>query len=142
MNAIFRSFAEAAAQVAGSPYAFLIAAAVVVLWMASGPAFGWSDTWQLMINTGTTIVTFLMVFLIQTTQNRDARALHLKLDEIIRSIDTARNQLIDAEHESDEQLDELATELREIKDAHPEAVGAAGLHRPDGNAGPDEERSK
>jgi low affinity Fe/Cu permease len=85
------------------------------LWLVSGPLFGYSDTWQLVINTGTTIVTFLMVFLVQHTQNRDARALHLKLDELLRSLDAARNRLIDLENCTDEEIDQIERQFRALK---------------------------
>jgi low affinity Fe/Cu permease len=103
----FSRFASKTAQLVGHPYMFLSAVAVLVLWAVSGPMFHFSDTWQLIINTGTTIVTFLVVFLIQNTQNRDAKALHLKLDELIRSHMPARNDMIDIETLSDEELNEL-----------------------------------
>ena len=90
MSVIFRQFAATTSRVVGSPWAFLAAAGVILSWALSGPMFGFSDTWQLVINTGTTIVTFLMVFLIQNTQNRDAKAIHLKLDELIRGVGGAR----------------------------------------------------
>src|SRR5688572_11393722 len=93
----FHHFAWVSARAVGSPAAFVLALFVVVVWGVTGPLFGFSDTWQLVINTGTTIVTFLTVFLVQNTQNRDSRALHLKLDELIRAVDRARNQLIDIE---------------------------------------------
>jgi low affinity Fe/Cu permease len=102
------SFAEIAKHTsgfAGSSIAFAGACAVILLWAITGPLFGFSDTWQLIINTGTTIVTFLMVFLVQNTQNRDARALHLKLDELLRSLDAARNRLIDLENCTIEQIE-------------------------------------
>ena len=107
MNFWFSRFASSTAQVVGHPYIFMAAVVVLVLWAVSGPYFHYSDTWQLIINTGTTIITFLVVFLIQNTQNRDARALHLKLDELIRSHVPARNDMIDIEKLSDEELDEL-----------------------------------
>ncbi len=91
----------------GDPWAFSIAFVSVLLWAASGPYFHYSDTWQLIINTATTVITFLIVFLIQNTQNRDARALHLKLDEVIRSIHTAHNEMINIEKLSDRELEEL-----------------------------------
>ena len=100
----------------GTSATFAIALGVVVVWAVSGPIFGYSDTWQLVINTGTTIVTFLMVFLVQHTQNRDARALHLKLDEILRSIAAARNKLIDLEHCSDEELDRMERQFKALRD--------------------------
>jgi low affinity Fe/Cu permease len=107
MNLWFSRLASRTAQLVGHPYMFLFAVVVLVAWAISGPFFHFSDTWQLIINTGTTIVTFLVVFLIQNTQNRDARALHLKLDELIRSHVPARNDMIDIEKLSDEELDEL-----------------------------------
>jgi len=107
INLWFSRMASRTAQIVGHPYMFLAAVAVLVAWAASGPFFHFSDTWQLIINTGTTIITFLVVFLIQNTQNRDAKALHLKLDELIRSHEPARNDMIDIEKLSDEELDEL-----------------------------------
>src|SRR6476620_12796199 len=107
INLWFSRFASSTAQVVGHPYMFLLAVGVLVIWAASGPFLHFSDPWQLIINTGTTIVTFLVVFLIQNTQNRDAKALHLKLDELIRSHLPARNDMIDIEKLSDEELDEL-----------------------------------
>ncbi|HEY1264225.1 MAG TPA: low affinity iron permease family protein [Terriglobales bacterium] len=101
---LFGRGAAEAAQVLGSPLAFTTAVAAVLAWALLGRYYHYSDTWQLVINTGTTIVTFLSVFLIQNTQNRDARAIHLKLDEIIRAIAGADNRIIDAEHLSDEEL--------------------------------------
>src|SRR6478609_12219337 len=107
LNLWFSRFASSTAELVGHPYMFLFAVVVLVTWAISGPFFHFSDTWQLIINTGTTIVTFLVVFLIQNTQNRDAKALHLKLDELIRSHVPARNDMIDIEKLSDEELDEL-----------------------------------
>ena len=103
----FSRFASRAAQLVGQAYMFLLAVAVIIAWALIGPYFHFSDTWQLIINTGTTIITFLVVFLIQNTQNRDAKALHLKLDELIRSHTPASNDLIDIEKLSDEELREL-----------------------------------
>jgi low affinity Fe/Cu permease len=114
MNDLFNRFSRWAADVTGSAWAFLLAASTILLWIVSGPIFGWSDTWQLVINTGTTIVTFLMVFLIQNTQNRDAKAMHLKLDELIRSTSGARNSLMDLERLNDEQLVRLQKEFDRI----------------------------
>ena len=110
----FRDLAQRSANVVGSGWAFLIALLVVIGWAASGPLFGFSDTWQLVINTGTTIVTFLMVFIIQNAQNRDAKALHLKLDELIHSIHGARNELIDLEECSEAEVAELETEFKRV----------------------------
>jgi low affinity Fe/Cu permease len=118
MNEMFRKFAQSASTAAGSSWAFLAAVLLILVWIVTGPIFKFSDTWQLVINTGTTIITFLMVFLIQNTQNRDAAALHLKLDELIRSVSDARDTLIDTEHLSDEDLKRLQesfTRLREKK---------------------------
>jgi low affinity Fe/Cu permease len=107
INLWFSRFASRTAQIVGHPYMFLFALLILLVWAASGPLFHFSDTWQLIINTGTTIITFLVVFLIQNTQNRDAKALHLKLDELIRSHQPAHNDMIDIEKLSDEELDEL-----------------------------------
>jgi low affinity Fe/Cu permease len=121
----FRRFAHKTSTGVGSPWAFALACAVILAWAVTGPAFGFSDTWQLVINTGTTIVTFLMVFLIQNTQNRDATAIHLKLDELIRALKGARNKLVDIEELSDEELEKLRSEFRRLGegnlDAHPYA---------------------
>jgi low affinity Fe/Cu permease len=110
-------FAKAAGKVAGwsgSSWAFVLAALIVICWLVSGPLFGFSDTWQLVINTGTTIVTFLMVFLIQNTQNRDTRALHLKLDELLRALPEAREQeFIDLEDRTEQELEEERAKLFE-----------------------------
>jgi low affinity Fe/Cu permease len=97
------------------PSSFFIAVAVVTAWGLTGPVFHFSDTWQLVINTGTTIVTFLMVFLIQSTQNRDAKAMQLKLDEVIRALSRARNELVDLENQPDEQIEELKREFGDIR---------------------------
>src|SRR5689334_25311361 len=90
----------------------MTAVTVIVVWAVTGPLFGFSDTWQLVINTGTTIITFLMVFLIQNTQNRDAKAIHLKLDELLRAVSSARNSLVDLENFSDAELEKLAKEFQ------------------------------
>ena len=103
----FDQIAKGAARATGRPLSFVLAAGVVAVWLVSGPLFGFSDTWQLVINTGTTIVTFLMVFLIQSTQNRDAEATQVKLDELIRAVGHARNELMDLEELEEEDLDEL-----------------------------------
>src|SRR5436190_3885727 len=112
----FHIFATQAANWVGTKWAFLAALLVIVLWLVSGPYFQYPDTWQLIINTGTTVVTFLMVFLIQNTQNRDARAIHLKLDEIIKSIDQAHNEMIDIEHLSDPELQKLADKYQRVRE--------------------------
>lgn len=110
----FRKFAHGTSQFAGSPWVFLLACLVIVGWAVTGPMFHYSNTWQLVINTGTTIVTFLMVFLIQNTQNRDTRAVHLKLDELIRALKGARNKLVNLEEMSDEDLDRLQEEFQRV----------------------------
>jgi low affinity Fe/Cu permease len=110
----FRKFAQRTSQFAGSPWIFILACLIIVSWGASGPMFHFSDTWQLVINTGTTIITFLMVFLIQNTQNRDARAMHLKLDELIRALHGARNNLVNLEEMSDAELDKLQDEFQRV----------------------------
>ena len=113
MKNAFRSFANKVSAWSGSSYVFVAAVLIIVVWALSGHLFHYSDTWQLVINTGTTIVTFLMVFLIQNTQNRDTKATQLKLDELIKAQSGARNVFIGLEDISDEELDELANEFRE-----------------------------
>jgi len=103
----FTSFAKTTSRATGRPSAFVLAGSVIVVWIVTGPLFHFSDTWQLVINTGTTIVTFLMVFLIQNTQNRDSEALQVKLDEIIRALDGAHNALLDLEELEDHELDRI-----------------------------------
>ena len=115
MNEFFRRFANRTSEAAGSSWAFVMALLMVVVWAFSGPIFGFSDTWQLIINTGTSIVTFLMVFLIQTSQNRDGRAMHVKLDELLRGVAGARTELIHLEDLSDEELDTLQMQLQQIR---------------------------
>jgi low affinity Fe/Cu permease len=111
---LFHKFAHSSAEWVGSARMFLVAVVVVTVWALTGPLFGFSDTWQLVINTATTIVTFLMVFLIQNTQNRDAKAIHLKLDELIRAMKGARNALVDLEDLSDEELKKLHQEFQRL----------------------------
>jgi low affinity Fe/Cu permease len=113
-NGFFRKFANLTSRGVGSPWAFVGAVLIILAWGITGPIFHFSDTWQLVINTGTTIITFLMVFLIQNTQNRDAVAFHLKLDELIRALKGARNQLVDLEELSDEDLEALRQEFRRL----------------------------
>jgi low affinity Fe/Cu permease len=111
----FRFCAEWICAATGSPWAFVLAAALILGWLLTGPIFHYSDTWQLVINTATTIITFLMVFLIQNTQNRDTKAIHLKLDELLRGVRGARNSLVSLEHLSDEELDELQEEFERVR---------------------------
>ena len=110
----FTRFAKWTAKIAGRPVAFVAAVAIIVLWAITGPLFGFSDTWQLVINTGTTIITFLMVFLIQSTQNRDAEAIQVKLDELIRLSKGGHNALLDLEELEEEELDAIREEYCRI----------------------------
>ena len=118
MQEFFRKFSEKVSHATGTAYAFIIAVFIILLWIVSGPLFNFSDTWQLVINTGTTIITFLMVFLIQNTQNRDSKAIHIKLDELINSIHGARNQLVNIEEVSDEELDNLHTHFKTLHERY------------------------
>lgn len=118
MQDSFRKVASKISNWTGKPTAFIIALLILGFWGFSGPVFGYSDTWQLMINTGTTIVTFLMVFLIQNTQNRDAKAIHLKLDELIKVMKGARRGMVDIEDLSDKELDALREEFKEYHNKH------------------------
>ena len=110
----FTRFAKSTARAAGHPGTFCVAVLIILLWAASGPLFGFSDTWQLVINTGTTIITFLMVFLIQNTQNRDSQAIQVKLDELIRSIQGAHLALLDLEELDDEDFERICSDYREL----------------------------
>jgi low affinity Fe/Cu permease len=111
----FRVFAQRSATMLGSAWAFAAAVVAILVWLVTGPMFHFSNTWQLIINTATTIITFLMVFLIQNTQNRDAKAMHLKLDELIRAIKNARDELVDLEDLSDEELKKLEEQFRRTR---------------------------
>ena len=134
MDRLFTRIATAIAHLAGQPLAFLLAVGIILVWGLTGPVFGFSDTWQLVINTGTTIVTFLMVFLIQNTQNRDAAAMQAKLDELVYASGNARNRFIGIEHLTDTELGEILREVemralevhrtrrRHTTEAAPEAV--------------------
>jgi low affinity Fe/Cu permease len=140
MRDLFDRLAHATARWAGRPVSFILAAGVILAWVVTGPIFGFSDTWQLVINTGTTIVTFLMVFLIQNTQNRDTLAIQLKLDELIRATEGAKNQLIDLEDETEDKLEEVKREFLVLRDAalrHAQAPQRPGGAAPAGpGAGP------
>lgn len=111
MDRIFTVVSSRIAGFVGQPLAFVIALSTIILWAVTGPLFGFSDTWQLVINTSTTIITFLMVFLIQNSQNRDAAAIHAKLDELVRSVQDARNAFIGIEHMTSHQLEQLRAAL-------------------------------
>jgi low affinity Fe/Cu permease len=110
----FRVFAKWAAWATGHPLTFVLAVTVVIVWAVTGPLFGFSDTWQLVINTGTTIITFLMVFLIQNTQNRDTAAMHIKLDELIRAVEGAHNALLDLEEMEDADIESLRKDYEQL----------------------------
>jgi low affinity Fe/Cu permease len=118
----FRRFSQAVVHVSGSMWTSVAALAILIGWACTGPFFHFSDTWQLVINTTSSVVTFVMVFMIQNAQNRDAKAIHLKLDELIRSAEGARNKMMDLESLSDEELDHLELEFRRLRD-HPAARG-------------------
>src|SRR5437762_7562030 len=123
----FRVFAQRSSAMLGSAWAFAAAVLVICIWIVTGPTFHFSDTWQLIINTATTVITFLMVFLIQNTQNRDAKAMHLKLDELIRAVKGARNQLVDLEDLSDEDLKKLERQFQRMR-RRAENDGGASRH--------------
>jgi low affinity Fe/Cu permease len=126
----FASFATRTASLAGQPAAFVLALSAILFWLLSGPAFHWSDTWQLVVNTATTIVTFLMVFLIQNSQNRDAAAMQAKLDELIRTGHGARNEFIGIEHLTDAQIELIRGDLEEQVATHaPGHRSADSVHR-------------
>ena len=129
MNNFFRKFAHATSDLVGSTWAFILGLVVIVSWGATGSIFQYSDTWQLLINTSTTIVTFLMVFVIQHTQNRDAKAIHLKLDELIRGVKGARTEMVALETCTDEGAGRLSEGVREAARAAVETGGGATLRR-------------
>lgn len=114
MREMFRPLAQRTSEMMASPGAFLAAGILILIWFATGPFFHFSDTWQLIINTGTSIITFLMVFLIQNTQSRDTKAIQLKLDELLRSVQSARNELVSLENLSDEELERLRKEFAKL----------------------------
>ena len=118
LNEVFSGVASHVGRATGHPLAFIFACMLILVWLISGPLFGFSDTWQLVVNTGTTIITFLMVFLIQNSQNRDAAAMQAKLDELLRAVDKAREKFIGIEHLTDQQIEMVRTALeRYAKDA-------------------------
>src|SRR6266576_1979360 len=114
MRELFRKFAQTTSQAVGSSWSFILAFFIIVVWAITGPMFHYSDTWQLVINTGTTIITFLMVFLIQNTQNRDAKAIHVKLDELLKGVEGARTDLVNLEQLSDKDLERLQREFEKL----------------------------
>lgn len=122
MKGQFHRFTHRMAEIMGSPWSFILAIVVVMVWAVTGPIFHFSDTWQLVINSITSVVTFLMVFIIQNTQNRDAKVLHLKLDELIRAVENARNNLVDLESLSDEELSRLEQEFHRFREQNSEHV--------------------
>jgi low affinity Fe/Cu permease len=133
MNEFFRRFAHGTAVALGTPWAFVAAVAAVILWALSGAFFDYSDRWQLFINTGTTITTFLMVFVIQNTQNREARVTQLKLDELIRAVDTARTNLVAMEEMTDEELARLEAEFHRLHVEAGHVRRRRGSDRPKGD---------
>lgn len=127
---LFTRLATTAAFLTGQPAAFSIAVGLIILWLIAGPMFAWSDTWQLVVNTATTIATFLMVFLIQNSQNRDAAAMQAKLDEVIRALDIARNEFIGIEHLTDSEIENIRSKLeREVKQLQPHQKGTRSVTR-------------
>jgi low affinity Fe/Cu permease len=116
LNDAFRKMSVRAATLLGSPWLFVLNLLLIAVWLSSGPFFHYSDTWQLLVNTATTVITYLAVFLIQNTQNRDAKAVHLKLDELIASVAGARNRLVDLEELSDEELAELQNQFKRLQE--------------------------
>ncbi|MBA3452221.1 MAG: low affinity iron permease family protein [Deltaproteobacteria bacterium] len=124
MKEFFRKVAKDVSAIIGSPYSFIVAVMIILVWAVLGPVFAFSNTWQLVINSTTTIVTFLVVFMIQNTQNRDSKAIHLKLDELIRSIRGARNGLIDSEDLPDDEIERLEREFARLRARAPHLHGA------------------
>lgn len=129
LDRVFTAIAGRVSACAGQPVAFIAATGTIVGWLVTGPVFHYSDTWQLVVNTATTVITFLMVFLIQNAQNRDAAAMQAKLDEVIRSIDAARNQFIGIEHRSDREIEVIRHELERECAAEPAHSAAASVER-------------
>ena len=125
MNQLFRKFSLAAANALGSSWMFIANVLLILVWLFAGPFFDYSDTWQLIVNTATTVFTYLAVFLIQNTQNRDATAIHLKLDELIKGVSGARTHLVNLETLTDEELSELQEEFTKLRQKHTEAIKAA-----------------
>ena len=122
MNQMFRKFSIAAANALGSSWMFIANVLLILVWLGAGPFFNYSDTWQLIVNTATTVFTYLAVFLIQNTQNRDATAIHLKLDELIKGVSGARTHLVNLETLTDEEISELQEEFTRLRQKHTEAI--------------------
>jgi low affinity Fe/Cu permease len=131
MREAFHKLSKKVSDLVGTPVAFLAAVLLIVVWGLTGPVFNFSDTWQLVINTGTTIITFLMVFVIQNTQNRESEATQLKLDEMIRAIKTARNSLIDIEDLSDDELKRYHDQFQKIREKRAQSHSDDSAHRPE-----------
>ena len=115
LNEVFRRFSKSAADALGTPWMFVLNVFLIIVWLAFGPIANFSDSWQLIVNTGTTVLTYLAIFLIQNTQNRDSKALHLKLDELISSVEGARNRLVDLQNLTDAELEEFEQEFRRLQ---------------------------
>jgi low affinity Fe/Cu permease len=126
MNQLFRKFSVAAANALGSSWMFIANVLLILVWLVAGPFFHYSDTWQLVVNTATTVFTYLAVFLIQNTQNRDATAIHLKLDELIKGVGGARTQLVNLQELSDEELSSLQEEFKRLQIKHANAANPEG----------------
>lgn len=131
MNEIFRKVAAKISYLTGTAWAFLIALSIIIVWAITGPMFEFSTTWQLVINTSTTIVTFLMVFLIQNTQNRDSKAIHIKLDELLKAGKGARTSLVNLEELPDEVLDKLSAEFKQIQERYSKRLKEAHVEKPE-----------
>ncbi len=127
MKNIFSKFASKVSAIAGNPLTFLFAVSIIILWALTGKLFNYSDTWQLVINTTTTVITFLMVFLIQNTQNRDSRALHLKLDELLKAIHGARNSMVNIEELSEEELEVLHQDSKLFQSKYADQLKKRGI---------------
>jgi low affinity Fe/Cu permease len=140
MNDWFRRVAYGVSHAVGSPWVFLGAVGIVLVWLASGPFLNYSEHWQMLIHTGTAIITFLMVFLIQNAQNRDSVATHLKLDELIRSGKGARNALVNLEHCTDEELEQLRTEFERLRTRHKAPTDDGATQAPRNGQGDSQEQ--
>ncbi len=133
MNEAFRRLSARSAEAIGSSWAFVLACALIFSWALTGPVFGFSDTWQLVVNTGSSLVTFLAVFLIQNTQNRDAKAIHLKLDELLRSVEGARTGLVNLEELPDAEIEHLSEDFRRLHDEEHDGLELEVSREPNGS---------